>query len=106
MAKEINRPLFKNIDGEKVKVNPLTKSECVTMSDGRTVEEVINELRQLILGEQPLQVTAFTDESRIRTMSLEEEVVGGKEVTTKKEVTTTPTKKKRGRKKKEEVTND
>ncbi len=76
------------------------------MSDGRTVEEVINELRQLILGEQPLQVTAFTDESRITTMSLEEEVVGEKEVTVKKEVTTTPTKKKRGRKKKEEVTND
>ena len=106
MAKEINRPLFKNIDGEKVKINPLTKSSCVIMEDGRTVEEVINELRQLILGEQPLQVTAFTDESRITTMSLEEEVVGEKEVTVKKEVTTTPTKKKRGRKKKEEVTND
>lgn len=45
---EINKPLYRNINGEKVKINPLTKSSCVIMEDGRTVEEVVNELRQLI----------------------------------------------------------
>lgn len=48
---EMNKPLYRNINGEKVKINPLTKSSCVIMEDGRTVEEVVNELRQLIMGE-------------------------------------------------------
>ena len=86
---EINKPLYRNINGEKVKINPLTKSSCVIMEDGRTVEEVVNELRQLIMGGQALEAVALADESKARTVSTEEEVDEA------------PVQKKRGRKKKE-----
>ena len=31
---EVNKPLYRNVDGKKVKINPLTKAECIIMSDG------------------------------------------------------------------------
>ena len=48
---EVNKPLYRNVDGKKVKINPLTKAECVIMSDGRTLEEVILELQQMVQGQ-------------------------------------------------------
>ena len=48
---EVNKPLYRNVDGKKVKINPLTKAECIIMSDGRTLEEVILELQQLVKGQ-------------------------------------------------------
>lgn len=48
---EVNKALYRNVDGKKVKINPLTKAECIIMSDGRTLEEVILELQQLVKGQ-------------------------------------------------------
>lgn len=48
---EVNKPLYRNVDGKKVKINPLTKAECIIMSDGRTLEEVILELQQMVQGQ-------------------------------------------------------
>ena len=48
---EVNKALYRNVDGKKVKINPLTKAECIIMSDGRTLEEVISELQQLVKGQ-------------------------------------------------------
>ena len=48
---EVNKALYRNVDGKKVKINPLTKAECIIMSDGRTLEEVILDLQQLVKGQ-------------------------------------------------------
>ena len=48
---EVNKALYRNVDGKKVKINPLAKAECIIMSDGRTLEEVILELQQLVKGQ-------------------------------------------------------
>ena len=48
---EVNKALYINVDGKKVKINPLSKAECIIMSDGRTLEEVILELQQLVKGQ-------------------------------------------------------
>lgn len=46
--KEVNKPLYRNVNGEKVQINPFTKSVCVTMSDGRTLEEVIRQIEEAL----------------------------------------------------------
>ena len=48
---EVNKALYRNVDGQKVKINPLTKAECIIMSDGRTLEEVIAELQEMVQGQ-------------------------------------------------------
>ena len=48
---EVNKALYINVDGKKVKINPLAKAECIIMSDGRTLEEVILELQQMVQGQ-------------------------------------------------------
>lgn len=48
MAGSIKCPLYRNINGEKTRIDLYTKGECVTMSDGRVLEEVIEELQRQI----------------------------------------------------------
>lgn len=48
MSGSIKCPLYRNINGEKTRIDPYTKGECVTMSDGRVLEDVIEELQRQI----------------------------------------------------------
>lgn len=60
MSGSIKCPLYRNINGEKTRIDPYTKGECVTMSDGRVLEEVIEELQRqinLLLTEEELNVS-------------------------------------------------